>query len=424
MDTRSTTDLKKAVEGLEAEKRAMAEQLAALQQQVCELSINRDEKGENDTGGCTNAASQTLVSKLNMTTQPHPSPYVIQWPNQGKGIHVSHRVLLSLSIGRSPYSTDSNTPPTTPPPTLSTILKANQHEFASYKDLLLARLEDVNSPLTNPHPLVQPLLQTYHKVFPSEIPSGLPPLRTIQHKINLIPGSVLPNKPSYRSNPKETEELRNQVDGLLQKGLIRESLSPCAVPTLLVFSKVDLFSGYHQIRIYEGDEWKTAFKTKEGLYEWLVMPFGLSNAPSTFMRLMNHILKPFLGRFVVYFDDILVFSKMRQLTDHIYNKYSKSSNRKNYMKVILEFQFEVLSWFCIENFNWKLPIKSLSGILSFMMLSSMEVFLFCFPPVKYSSQQLINMIPTISIHNTIDEALAHFGWHKAMIKEIEAFDYQ
>jgi hypothetical protein len=199
---------------------------------------------------------------------------------------------------------------------------------------------------------IQKLLEEFANIVVDELPCSLSPIRSISHHIDLIPGASLPNKVVYRLTPQENEEFKRQVHDLMDKGLIQESLSPCTVMEVLspkkdggwrmctdsreinnitikyifplprmddlmdclsgarFFSKDDLKSKYHQIRMREGDEWKTTFKMNEGLYEWIVIPFGLTNVLSTFMRLMNGVLKDFIGKFViVYLDDVLFFSK-------------------------------------------------------------------------------------------------------------------
>ncbi|GJZ14889.1 RNA-directed DNA polymerase [Tanacetum coccineum] len=195
---------------------------------------------------------------------------------------------------------------------------------------------------------VQPLIKEIADVIPDDITLGLLAMRDIQHFIDFILGSTIPNIPAYLMNPKEFAELQRQVtigemvdlgDRAVNKIMIKYHFPIPQLDDLLdqlhgstIFSKIDLRSGYHHIRMRPRDEWKTTFKTRDGLYEWMVMPFGLFNALSIFMRLMNQVFKPFIGHIVVvYFDDILIYSSnLEHHSSHLRQIFSVLRAQKLY----------------------------------------------------------------------------------------------
>jgi hypothetical protein len=204
------------------------------------------------------------------------------------------------------------------------------------------------------------VVREYPDVFPAEL-SGMPPDHDIEFLIELLPGTPPISKRPYRMPINELVELKKQIAKLQAKGFIRPSSSPWGAPVLFVekkdgthrmcvdyrslnevtiknkyplpgiedlfdqmkgasiFSKIDLRSGYHQLKIRESDIPKTAFRTQYGLFEYTVMSFGLMNAPAYFMYLMNKVFMEYLDKFVIVFiDDILIFSKtMEEHEEHL-----------------------------------------------------------------------------------------------------------
>ncbi|XDV15206.1 hypothetical protein PO909_015336 [Leuciscus waleckii] len=215
----------------------------------------------------------------------------------------------------------------------------------------------IESPATDVAPEIPPEYRAFQDVFSKQLATTLPPHRPWDCAIDLLPGATLPHGKVYPLSIPEQKAMEEYVEEALRQGYIRPSTSPAAssffvgkkdgglrpcidyrilnaatvkyryplplVPSALeqlrsakIFTKLDLRSAYNLVRIREGDEWKTAFITPAGHYEYRVMPFGLSNSPAIFQGFMNEVFRDMLHRFVIiYIDDILIYSS--NLDEHI-----------------------------------------------------------------------------------------------------------
>ncbi|GKB27480.1 putative reverse transcriptase domain-containing protein [Tanacetum coccineum] len=175
------------------------------------------------------------------------------------------------------------------------------------------------------------VVREFPEVFPEDLPD-LPLVRQVEFQIDLIPGAAPVARAPYRLAPSEMQKISNQLQEMcidyreLNKLTVKNHYPLHKIDDLFdqlqgssVYLKIDLRSGYHQLRVRDEDIPKTAFKTRYGHYDLQVMPFGLTNAPIVFMDLMNRVCKPYLDKFVIVFiDDILIYSRNKEEhADHL-----------------------------------------------------------------------------------------------------------
>ena len=303
----------------------------------------------------------------------------------------------------------------------------NNHDVTTYLAIIkttnVQQTDDVFSQQLQSYALEQ-----FPSLFPEQLPSETPPKDRLQHPIDLYPNSKIPTRRLYRQTTSELEETKKQLQEYLSAGHIRPSTSAFGAPVLLVrkkdgsmrmcidyralnnitikncfplpriddlhdrlgkaryFTKLDLYSGYHQIPIRQGDEHKTAFTSRYGTYEFLVMPFGLTNAPSTFQTAMNTLFHDWLDDFViVYLDDILVYSPTQEThKQHVSKVLTRLQQHQWYCKLkkcdFAQTQVEYLGHFITNGtinidpsktqamMDWPTPFKNLTEVQSFLGL--------------------------------------------------------
>ncbi|CAI5484812.1 unnamed protein product [Closterium sp. Yama58-4] len=263
-----------------------------------------------------------------------------------------------------------------PETTLARFERTVNESNTGYLALVMAAAEE-EKPSSELPAAVKEVLEQYKDIMPDDLPAGVSPTRTHEHEIMEEPGAKPVSRAPYRLSLTEVTDMKKQIEYLLDRQLIRPSTSPYGAPVLFtpkpdgslwicinyralnkqtvknkypipriddlldqlrgatVFSKLDLWSGYWQIKMADNSIHKTAFRTRYGSYKYLVMPFGLCNAPATFQAEMNHILRPLLDEcVVVYLDDILIYSKsMKEHVEHLRKTFEILRKNKFYVKL-------------------------------------------------------------------------------------------